>query len=413
MSKSTDFIQHRQLVLTKAAFLWTQILKAPFWAIYNLLLFILYKDLHATPFQIALFIILKPVVSLFSIYWGSFVNKRPDRLVSNIVWAGVIGYLPFLLFPIFYNSWFVLFGAALFMMMHRGVVPAWMEILKLNLPKGVKERVFSLGSIVSYIVGAILPLVIGPLLDHYSVAWRWIFAITSLLGISTLFFQRKIPIHSTSPAQVEAQPIRYHFFQPWKSALALLLQRPDFRCYQIGFMVFAGSGLMVMQPALPKFFVDVLGLSYTELSIALLICKGAGFVLTSPLWARGMSKFDFFRLSCFVTTAGALFPLILIFGKLHVSFIYLAYLAYGIMQAGSELVWHFAGPYFAKEQDSSAYSNLSVLAVGVRGLIIPLIGTGLIFFIPASGILLFGALLCLSGTLYMNHFSKNVASVRS
>ena len=163
-SKTEDQVR---LAKTRAAFLWTHILRAPFWAIYNLLLFILYKDLQASPFQIALFIALKPVVSIFSVYWSSSINKRPDRLLSNIVWAGVIGYLPFLFFPIIYDAWFVIFASALFMTMHRGVVPAWMEIFKRNLPGDAKQKIFSYGSIVSYIVGGILPLVIGPLLDRY------------------------------------------------------------------------------------------------------------------------------------------------------------------------------------------------------------------------------------------------------
>lgn len=36
---------------TRSAFLWTRLLNIPFWAIYNMLVIILYKDLHATPLQ--------------------------------------------------------------------------------------------------------------------------------------------------------------------------------------------------------------------------------------------------------------------------------------------------------------------------------------------------------------------------
>lgn len=406
MHKSTDLLQQRSQALTKSAFLWTQVLRAPFWAIFNLLLFILYKDLHASPFQITLFIILKPAVSLLSMYWGARIHKRPDRLVSNILAAGIIGYLPFLLFPFFYNAWFVLFAAAVFMVMHRGVVPAWMEIFKLNLPKGVKEKVFSLGSTVSYVVGAILPVVIGPLLDHYPLAWRCIFSIAALVGISALFLQRRIPIAHSPILSPHTLAIREHISQPWKNAFHLLRTRLDFRSFQIGFMALGGCGLMLMQPALPKFFVDVLRLSYTELSIALLVCKGAGFILTAPMWARGMPKFDIFNFSSFVTTAGALFSLILLLGKFHVTFIYLAYFTYGIMQAGSELIWHLAGPHFSKDSDSSSYSNLSVLAVGVRGLIIPFLGSLLILFIPSAALLVIGALLSFSGTLWMRLYKK-------
>lgn len=400
MDKATDF--SAQIKLTRAAFLWTSILRAPFWAIYTLLLMILYKDLHATPFQIALFIALKPIVSIFSTYWGAHINKRPDRLLSNIVWAGLIGYLPFLLFPFFSGVWFVLFASTLYMMTLRGVVPAWMEIFKLNLPEGVKQRVFSHGSIVSYVVGALLPLAIGPLLDRYPLCWRWIFCFTAFLSMGAILFQLHIPIKTSHLSHVPLQSVKTHLLDPWKNAWRLIKSRPDFRSYQIGFMLFGGCGLMVIQPALPQFFIDQLGLSYTELSIALTLCKGVGFALTSPLWAGRMPRVDLYRFSGVVTFLGGLFPLILLAGQVYVLWIYAAYFLYGILQAGSELSWHLSGTQFSKkDEDSSQFTNVNVLTVGLRGCIIPQIGSLLCFISSSSAILIVGATCCLCGTVWL------------
>jgi MFS family permease len=397
-----------KLQRTRSAFLWTNILRAPFWAIYNLLLFILYKDLHATPFQIALFIALKPTVSLFSMYWSSYINKRPDRLLSNVVWAGVIGYLPFLLFPFFYNVWFVLAASSLYMMMFRGVVPAWMEIFKLNLPGEAKQKVFAYGSIVSYVVGAILPLLIGPLLDVYALSWRWIFAFSAILSMIAIIFQLKIPIeYKLFP--VEKRTKRSVFLDPWKNAWKILSEKKGFRNYQIGFMIFGGAGLMIMQPALPQFFIDVLGLSYTELSIALTLCKGCGFALTSPLWARSLGRSNFYHFSGFITFLAALFPLILFTSQISLFWLYFAYFAYGVMQAGSELSWHLSGPIFAKNDDSSLYSSVNILTVGLRGCVLPQIGSVLCLLVSSSTVLLYGAVLCLVGTVWMFVVGKKQA----
>ncbi len=384
--------------LTYAAFLWTSVLRAPFWAIYSLLLVILYKDLHASSFQIALFIALKPVVSIFSMYWGAVVNKRPDRLLSNVVWAGVIGFLPFLLFPLFYNPWYVLFASALYMTMHRGVVPAWMEIFKRNLPGGAKHKVFSRGSTISYVVGALLPLVIGPLLDHYPLCWRWIFVLTALMGMGAIFAQYRIPIELKVKPETPSPSFKEHFILPWQNAWKLLSTREDFRAYQIGFMVLGGCGLMIIQPCLPRFFIDGLGLSYTELAIALTLCKSVGFLMASSILAKAISRVDFYRVSSLVTLLGALFPIILLAAKFNLVLLYLAYLAYGIMQAGSELGWHLSGPIFAKTEDSSAYSSVNVLTVGMRGLVVPQIGSLLCLFGSSTVILVIGSLCCLVGT---------------
>jgi len=400
MQNSTVFSPSLKISKTRSAFLWTHVLRAPFWAIYNLLLFILYKDLHATPFQIALFIALKPVVSILSIYWGGYIHQRPDRLLPNIIWGGILSYIPFLFFPAFYNAWFVLFASAWFMVLYRGVVPAWMEIFKKNLPGEMKQRVFSYGAMVSFIVGSCLPLFMGPLLDHYPLIWRWIFLITGAIGIIAIVFQRNIPIEP-SETSGSLPSFKEHLISPWKKTWEIISSNQGFRSFQIGFMVLGGGGLMIFQPALPSFFVDVLGLSYTELAIALTLCKGVGFALTSPLWAKAMPRFDIFPFGGAVTLGGFLFPLILLLGGFHHFWIYAAYFLYGIMQAGSELAWHLSGPHFSGEKDSSTFSNVNILTVGLRGLVIPQLGALLCFFFPSAAVLFIGGGLCLSGMLFL------------
>ena len=84
---------------TKRAYLATRILDVPLWAIFNMLPLILLKGLHATPFQLAVYIALKPIVSVFALYWSALVKDRADRLLSNIVFARILGSFPFFFFP--------------------------------------------------------------------------------------------------------------------------------------------------------------------------------------------------------------------------------------------------------------------------------------------------------------------------
>ena len=113
---------------------------------------------------------------------------------------------------------------------------------------------------------------------------------------------------------------------------------------------------MLLQPALPILFVDQLKLSYTELALALAACKGIGFALTSSLWGRWLPNASFFRPVALVTFMASLFPLILLAAQLR-GREYSAYLAYGVMQAGSELYWHLTGPIFSGREDSTLYSR--------------------------------------------------------
>lgn len=397
---------------TKAAYLWASLLTTPFWVVFNMLPFILYKDLNASPLQITLLITLKPMVSLFSGYWSAIVSKRRDRLVSNVIWARVLSHIPFLFFPFVDNVWFYIAAFAFYMSLYRGIIPAWMEILKINIPTEGREKVFMWGSFLGYAGNALLPFALGSLLDEYSLAWRWIFPMTALISLTAIFFKWRIPIPPLAEEPLPSLTLKGLVIKPWKQAWELLQTRPDFARYQIGFML-GGGGIMLMQPALPAYFVDSLKLSYTEMAVALTLCKGIGFGLTSPLWTRYMNKMNIFRLSSFPPLCICGFAACLAAAPLNVNWVYAAYLFYGIMQAGSEMTWHLAGPAFAGHEDSSGYSGVSVLAVGARGCVIPPLGSLIYAYTNPLTVIAMGGGVCWLAYRYLTTCeSKELAQVQ-
>jgi len=398
------------LKTTSSAFMWTRVLNTPFWALYSMLPFFLYKDLHATPLQVTLIIALKPLVSLISLYWSSSVNARSDRLIPNVIWAGIIGHLPFFFFPFFSNVWFFIISFGIYSMLNRGVIPAWMEILKLNIKESTREKVFAYGAAFGYLGSALFPIFIGWILDDYSQSWKWLFPLCAALSLGSVYFQMRIKI-PVRKEQIEAVHPSFSFYNglanPWINAWRLIRARPDFGRFQVGFML-GGCGLMVMQPALPHFFVDTLLLSYTELAIALTICKGLGFAFTSPIWARWLNKVDIYLFSSFVTAMACTFPIFLACAQLDLFWVYVAYLSYGVMQAGSELSWNLSGPIFAKEEDSSVFSSVNILTVGLRGCVAPILGGYLGFMSSSMTVILLGAFLCAISSIVMLGYSRQL-----
>lgn len=388
--------------------MWTRILNTPFWAIYTLLPFIIYKDLQATAWQVACIISLKPIASLFSLYWSSLVKKRSDRLVSNVVWAGILSHLPFFFAPLINNPWYFVIASAIYMLFYRGVNPAWMEILKINVPEETRKHVFAYGSAFYHMGGAILSVAIGWILSDYFQAWRWLFPLTALISLIAICFQISIPIQKTEIEMQTDFSFNHQFIKPWKEAWHLLKERPDFASFQIGFML-GGGGLMLWQPALPIFFFDTLNLSYKELTTAMTFCKGIGYTLALPLWTRLMSRLDIFTFSALVTIIAALFPLGLLFAQWHILFLYGAYLLYGMMQTGSEMSWNLSGPIFSRHEDSSTYSGVNVVTVGVRGCVGPPLGSFLCTLASATSVLVLGGGFCLLATwqMYRHRFLKN------
>lgn len=368
--------------------------------------FILYKDLHATPFQLAVLMALRPIVSLLSMYWSAAVNQRHDRLISNIMWARGLGYLPFFFFPFIQNTWFFIFAFGLYMMLAAGIVPAWMEILKINIPGKQRERVFSYTQAFGYMGGGLLPFILGWILDGSFEAWRWMFPLAAGIALIASIFQWRILIPATESSHPTPSSSPFdHVLEPWKNAWNLINSRADFRRFQIGFMIL-GSGLMLIQPALPVFFVDALHLSYTELAIAITLCKGIGFALASPLWAKWIHDMNIYRLCSYIAGVACLFPLFLIFAKGELAWLYVGYLIYGIAQSGNELIWNMSGPLFAKEKDSSLFSSVNVVAIGLRGCFIPALGSLLLSTFNSSWVMMIGGFICLIATLRFSLYGK-------
>ena len=392
---------------TTSAYIWTHVLNTPFWAVFNLLTFILYKDLQASLFQITVMIIVKPASSLVALYWGAHVNQRRDRLRANLVWGRILSHIPFFFFPFVDNVWYFIFCFGFYMVLARGQVPAWMEILKQNVPEGKRERLFSYVSSFGYLGGALIPIVLGMVMDDYPDSWRWLFPIIALISMAGTFYKIGIPIRDEMSSIPPKSTIGLGtaFIKPWKDAWRLLTNRPDFASYQIGFML-GGTGMILMQPALPEFFMNGLKLSYTELAVAMALFKGIGFAATSPFWAEKLRKIDIYKFNSQVTFLASLFPIFLVCAQFYSPLIYIAYLFYGMMQAGSEMSWHLSGPIFSRDEDSSLYSNINVLTVGLRGCIVPALGSLLLFEMSPVYVLCIGGALCLLSTAKMISCSR-------
>jgi len=403
---SHDLVRKR----TCDAYMWTKILNTPFWAIYNLLPYIFYKDLHATPLQITVIFIMKPAVSIIAMYWSAWVEKRKDRLLPNLIWARLLSHLPFFLFPFVDNPWFFIVCSGFYMMLTVGSVPAWMEVLKLNVAGGTRERVYAYGSAFGYAGAAVIPWALGTIMDNYVESWRWMFPITATISLIAIFFKSRILIiHDEEVPQKQPMSsisIKEQLIRPWKNAWGLMKRRPDFARYQWAFTL-GGAGLSVMQPALPVFFMDQLSLTYAELAIAIALCKGIGFAIASPSWAQLINKVNIYRFNGLAGILMCLFPLFLIAAQIELVWLYVGYLLYGVMQAGNEMSWNLSGPIFSKNEDSSIYTSVNVLTVGLRGCFVPAIGTLLLYVMQAGGVMLMGAILCLLSTGFMMFYSRS------
>ena len=371
----------------------SNLLSEPLVTLYSFTLFILYKDLGASPFQIALLTMLKPMVAILSFYWSAGLEGQVQKLKSNVLWAGFLMRAPFLLCLWVDSVWFVIAAAVNYMFFYRAGAPAWLEIIKRNMGEGKQWKIFSISSGLGYAEGVILALGCGTLLDHDPGLWRGLFFGSALIGLLTLVVQSRIVVEGEDAPAPARLSLRELVVRPWRDSYQLMRDRVDFSRFQWGFMV-SGFGLMLIQPVLPLFAADVLGISYLEMAGAISIAKGLGFALSSPLWAKWIDRVNIFKMGSLVFLSIGLFTVLLSLSVWSVAWLYIAYFWYGVGQGGGHLVWNMSGPIFAGNQESSRYSGVNVVLVGLRGAVAPPLGGLLVGVLGPVQVLILGGALC-------------------
>lgn len=377
---------------TSWALIWSNLLTEPLFTLYSFLVFILYKDLGASAFQVALLTALKPIVTILSFYWSAGLKGRSRKLKSNVLWAGFFMRAPFLLCPWVDSVWFVIAAAVNYMFFYRAGLPAWLEIIRRNMGEGKRNRTFSISSALGYGEGVILALACGGMLDKNPGSWKLLFFAAAAIGLLSLIAQSRIQVEGED--HIEERPtLKEVIIRPWRDSYRLMRERLDFSRFQWGFMV-SGFGLMLIQPAIPLFAVDVLGISYLEMAAAISIAKGLGFALSSPIWAKWFDRISVFKMASFVFVSIGLFTILLSLSIWNVAWLYIAFFWYGVGQGGSHLVWNMSGPVFAGKDESSRYTGVNVVMAGLRGAVAPPLGGLLAVSMGPIQVLLMGGALC-------------------
>jgi MFS family permease len=341
---------------------------------------------------------LRPVLSFFSFYWGTWIYEDEKSLRWNLMCAHAISLFPFLFVPLFPKIGFLIFASAVFTLFYRAESPALMEIIRRNLDKNAREASFSIATTAAYIEGILLAVFTGWMIEHLESGWIYLFPAYATIGLFGLYFQAKLKILPLNEPQATVVN-RFSFVEPLKIGISLLKKNREFLQFQIGYF-FCGGGLMLSMPAIPNLLTGS-GFCFTTLFTSTCAVKELGMIFAAPLWGLLMKKTRYEFLSGIVFSFVALFLGLLQMLNLGIAFLFVAYFVYGIAQAGSHLIWNLSGPYFSKDQESSRYTMVNVFMVGARGLLMPLLGGWICDTLGAKIALTSGVVLSLAGTLYV------------
>jgi predicted MFS family arabinose efflux permease len=203
------------------------------------------------------------------------------------------------------------------------------------------------------------------------------------------------------PRVEEAPAPQYSVIHPIRESLRLLQTRRDFAIFQWGFMI-GGFALMLTAPVRSIFIADSLPVSMTDVALARCVFVGIGIAGSSLIWRKALELFGIHRLVISILLGFGIFPLILLLATTHLAWFYLAHLLYGIVQGGSHLIWNLSGTIFAGEENSTPFTTVSVLMIGIRGAVGPVLGGFLCESLGPVPVLFVGSCIALAGAWIMH-----------
>ena len=395
-------IKNRDCFRTKLVLLWMNLSSEPLIAIYSMIPFILRKEIGATTYQIVLFSTLSPVLAVLSFYWGAWLSHRKNKLLPNLICAWILARVPFLFFPCIDSFTAMFICCSIYQLFSRASTPALMEILKRNIAKNTREYAFSLYYGLSVIEGIVIGLLLTEVLEFSNNNWKIIFLICSLISLSSVVLQLRVKVSHEKGSP--SSPIKKNFIiHPIRESFQLMQTRRDFAIFQWGFMI-GGFALMLISPVRSIFIADILPVSIADMALARCVFVGLGIAGSSLIWRKALELFGIHRLIVWILLGFGLFPLILLLASTHIAWFYFAHLIYGVTQGGSHLIWHLSGTIFAGDQNSTPFTTVNVLMIGIRGAIGPVLGGFLCNHLGPMPVLFIGSCLALAGTWAMNNW---------
>lgn len=354
--------------------------------------FVFLKSMNGSNYLMGMLFQSSMVVFLFLIFFNEFINRTTNRgrllRITGIVTRGPLVLM--LLFPAnaaqltgeFYHMAFL----SLFFIYYAGnpvIYPTINQLLKNNYTHTNFGRFYSLAQSVNKAVMMVVTLLYGLWLDVNPMAFRWIFPLISLLGISSLWL---LAAMDQAP-QTARPPTTTSFWKGvGKSALrmkTILTTNKPFRHFQIG-MMFYGFSFMVSVTIINIFFREGLNLNYTSVAFYKNFYNIEAILLL-PFFGRLIGKIDP-RLFAAITFSALLGYIALLWvteirpyqttlGNIHIYyFLMAAFLVYGFFAATMALLWNIGSAYFCKPEESGDYQSVHLFLTAVRALFAPLFG---------------------------------------
>ena len=362
--------------------------------------FVFIKSLLGSNYQLGFLFQFSVVVFIFLIVFNE-LRKRIRNKKKLLRWTGILTRAPLLLLVFFPRSAESMTGDSvyhyifllIFLIYYFGniiIFPAINLLLKTNYRHEKFGKLYSYTTSANKVVMLVTTFLYGLLLDADNFAFVYIFPLTALLGIISLFILSNID-YSKVVQHTKARTIGASVRASITTMVGILKNNTPYRHFEIGFM-FYGFSFMITVTVINIFFNEGLHLNYSSVAfyknsyniIAIILLPFAGRLLgsTDP---RKFASITFVALLLYVLflMLTDYYPEYYTIATIRIyPMLILSFLFYGIFAATMILLWNIGSAYFCKPEEADDYQSVHLSLTGVRALFAPLLG---VFFYELIG----------------------------
>ncbi len=386
--------------------------------------FVLIKSLQGTDYQIGFLTQFSVIVLLFSVVFNEFIKRIQNKKKMLRIMA-VVTRLPLFAFLFFPSEFMAYQNNPVFPYVFLGIFliyflaqPVILPVINLFLKNSYRHQNF--GKLYSYTSSAnkIIMLgatfVFGLLLDFDQTAFKYVYPVMGLLGITSIFIFSNIS-YDQKIDQVKLPSFWDAVMNSMRNMWTIIKTNKPYRDFEIGFMLYGFAWLSTIA-VIAIFFNKVLELNYSSVAFY----KNAYNIIaivSLPYFGRLLGKIDP-RKFAVITFSALMFYLLFmglteyfpghfeVFGlKIYYTLI-LSYLSYSVFAATMALLWFIGSAYFCKDSEAAEYQAVHLTLTGVRGAFATLIGIYFYQLIGFAGTFAIAVLSCLVAVLLMIYSYK-------
>jgi MFS family permease len=338
---------------------------------------------QANPLELTILVSAFPVGAFLGPLWATLGRRwGMQKLVTQMaVWAN----LP--LFLLFWVESAALFTALITIsqLLNSAMRMGQSSLYRVMYPREQRGRVLGRLTFWTYLTLVPSVLITGWLLDKSPQMYQVLYPLAGLCGLIGCFYYRMLHV----PGAAELPPLQISFRSSVRRVERIIAQDRAYLLFQFAFFL-SGSAFFMSTHVVLLLVRDRFQFGAFELSLWLSVVPQLLMALGSPAWGVILDRIGIVRCRLLISVimtgylasywggiALGLAPLIYLGGVLQ-----------GMSNGGGQLTWALASSHFApRVEDIPLYNGIHFVLNGIRGLVLPWIGSVLLVLSGAWAVL--------------------------